>query len=308
MSDTRPRRSQLSTPARSESMMAKAASSAADEVILDLEDSIAPEEKSVARTALITAANNENWDGKFLSYRINGIDTRWWYEDIITVLEEAGDTIDSIVVPKVQQPSDVATVANLLTQVEVNASLPIGSIGLQVQIEDGAGFHTVDTIAQSSDRLESIIFGPGDYAAAMGAPGLDIGQFPSYPGHYWHAVLSHINAAAKSANLYCFDGPYADIENQSGFRESANHARMLGCDGKWVIHPSQIDLANEIFSPDPAVVRRARQLVTAYEQAQESGEGAVSVDGQMVDEATHKMAKEIVNKADAAGSVQMNDQ
>lgn len=295
------RRTQLATPASNEKMMKGAADSDADEVFLDLEDSVAPNEKADTREPLIKAAIEHDWSGKVLSYRINGIDTQWWYDDIIEVVSEAGDHIDDIIIPKVKSASDIDTVENLLRQVETNAGLEVGAIGLEPQIEDGEGLHNVHEIAHASDRLSSVIFGPGDFSAAMGTPGLDIGQFPEYPGHYWHHALSHINAAAKSAGLPCLDGPYADIEDEEGFRQSAERANMLGCDGKWAIHPSQIEIGNEVFAPDPEVAERADRIVDAYAEAMEEGRGAVQVDGQMVDEATNKMAQEIVAQAEAAG-------
>lgn len=300
MTDITLRRTQLATPASDSNMMAKAAESDADEVFLDLEDSVAPNEKPAAREPLIEAAQDHDWSDKVLSYRINGIDTKWWYDDLIEVVSEAGEHIDDIIVPKVKSASDIHTVENLLAQVEENAGLDVGGIGLEPQIEDGEGMHNVHEIAHASDRLSSVIFGPGDYSAAMGTPGLDIGQFPDYPGHYWHYALSHVNAAAKSAGLPCLDGPYADIDDEEGFRDSAERANMIGCDGKWAIHPSQIELANEVFAPDPEVAERAQRIVEAYAEAMEEGRGAVTVDGQMVDEATNKMAQEIVDKAEAA--------
>ena len=281
-------------------MMHSAADSDADEVFLDLEDSVAPNAKPDAREPLIEAAREEDWSDKVLSFRMNGIDTQWWYDDLITVVSEAGEFIDDIIVPKVKSASDVHTVENLLEQVEVNNGLEVGGIGLEPQIEDGEGIHNVHDIAHASDRLSSIIFGPGDYSAAMGTPGLDIGQFPEYPGHYWHHALSECNAAAKSAGLPCLDGPYADIEDADGFRESAENANMIGCDGKWAIHPSQIEIGNEVFAPDPETADRAKRIVDAYAEAMEEGKGAVSVDGQMVDEATNKMAQDIVETAEAA--------
>ena len=301
MSDVTLRRTQLATPASDEKMMHSAADSDADEVFLDLEDSVAPSAKPAAREPLIKAAREEDWSDKVLSYRINGIDTKWWYDDVITVVGGAGEYIDDIIIPKVKSASDVHTVENLLEQVEVNNDLEVGGIGLEPQIEDGEGIHNVHEIAHASDRLSSIIFGPGDYSAAMGTPGLDIGQFPDYPGHYWHHALSECNSAAKSAGLPCLDGPYADIEDAEGFRESAENANMIGCDGKWAIHPSQIEIGNEVFAPDPEVAERAKRIVDAYAEAMEEGKGAVSVDGQMVDEATNKMAQEIVETAEAAG-------
>lgn len=301
MTDVTLRRTQLATPASDEKMMHSAADSDADEVFLDLEDSVAPNAKVDAREPLVTAAQEEDWSDKILSYRINGIDTRWWYDDVIEVVGRAGEQIDDIIIPKVKSSSDVHTVENLLREVEKNNDLEVGAIGLEPQIEDGEGMHNVHEIAHASDRLSSIIFGPGDYSAAMGTPGLDIGQFPDYPGHYWHHALSECNAAAKSAGLPCLDGPYADIEDSEGFRESAENANMIGCDGKWAIHPSQIEIANEVFAPDPEVAERAERIVDAYAEAMEEGKGAVSVDGQMVDEATNKMAQEIVDTARAAG-------
>jgi citrate lyase subunit beta/citryl-CoA lyase len=282
-------------------MMHSAADSDADEVFLDLEDSVAPNAKPDAREPLIEAAREEDWSDKVLSFRMNGIDTKWWYDDLITVVGGAGEHIDDIIIPKVKSASDVHTVENLLHQVEVNNGLEVGGIGLEPQIEDGEGIHNVHDIAHASDRLSSIIFGPGDYSAAMGTPGLDIGQFPEYPGHYWHHALSECNSAAKSAGLPCLDGPYADIEDADGFRESAERANMIGCDGKWAIHPSQIEIGNEVFAPDPETAERAKRIVDAYAEAMEEGKGAVSVDGQMVDEATNKMAQDIVETAEAAG-------
>ena len=302
MSDDDPlRRTQLATPATDERMMHNAADSAADEVFLDLEDSVAPDEKESAREPLITAAREEDWSDKVLSYRMNGVDTKWWYDDVIEVVTAAGEYIDDIIVPKVAGPSDVHTVENLLEQVEVNAGLEVGAIGLEPQIEDGEGMNRVDEIAHASDRLDSIIFGPGDYSAAMGAAGLTIGQFPEYPGHYWHYALSRCNHAAKSAGLPCLDGPYATIEDEEGFRDSCERAAMLGCDGKWAIHPSQIEIANEVFAPSREEADKAKRIVEAYEEAMEEGRGAVSVDGEMVDEATNKMARAIVDKAEKAG-------
>ena len=295
------RRTQLAVPASDERMMANAAASDADEVFLDLEDAVAPSAKAEAREPLVEAARDHDWSDTLLSYRINGVDTRWWYDDVIEVVGAAGEHVDDIIVPKVSDASELQTVDDLLTQVERNNDRPVGSIGLEPQIEDGEGMHNVHEIAHATDRLSCLIFGPGDYAAAMGTPGLDIGQFPDYPGHYWHHALSECNAAAKSAGVPCTDGPYADIDDVEGFRTSAERANMLGCDGKWVIHPDQIGVANEVFAPDPEVAERARRIVDAYAEAMAEGRGAVTVDGQMVDEATNKMAQDIVETAEAAG-------
>ncbi len=294
------RRTQLATPATDLGMMEKAAASAADEVFLDLEDSVAPNAKPGARTTLVQAVEEFDWSDTVLTYRINGLDTKWWYDDLIDVVTAVGADLDDIIIPKVKSASDIDTVETLLAQVEVNAGLEPGGIGLEPQIEDGLGMNNVDEIAHASERLDSIILGPGDYSAAMGTPGLDIGQFPDYPGHYWHYALSRCNHAAKSAGLPCIDGPYADIADEDGFREMCWNANYLGCDGKWAIHPAQIEIANEVFAPDPETAERAQRIVGAYRTAQEEGKGAVTVDGQMVDEATNKMAKDIVETAVAA--------
>ena len=293
------RRSQLAVPADDDGMMANAAASDADEVFLDLEDSVAPSAKVGARETLIEAVRDNDWSDTILSFRMNGIDTQWWYGDVIEVVGAVGETLDDVIVPKVAGPSDVHTVVNLLSQVEANAG--VSPVGLEPQIEDGNGLHNVYDIAHASDRLSAVIFGPGDYSAAMGTPGLDIGQFPAYPGHYWHHALSECNAAAKSAGLPCVDGPYADIEDPEGYRTSAERANMLGCDGKWAVHPSQITVANDVFAPDPEVAERAERIVEAYAEAAAEGEGAVRVNGQLVDEATNKMATKIVETARAAG-------
>lgn len=301
MSNINLRRTQLATPGSDRGMMGKASSSDADEVFLDLEDSVAPNEKAASREPVIEALTEEDWSDKIVSYRINGLDTQWWYEDVITVVSEAGEFLNDIIIPKVSHPSEVRAVEYLLNQVEVNAGLKSGNIGLEPQIEDGAGMNNVAEIAHASERLDSVIFGPGDYSAAMGAAGLTIGEFPEYPGHYWHYALARCNHAAKSAGLPCIDGPYASIDDPEGFRTSCRNAAMLGCDGKWAIHPSQIDIANEVFAPDPEEARKAKRIVEAYAEAMDEGRGAVSVEGEMVDEATNKMAQRIVAKAEAAG-------
>lgn len=301
MSNVNLRRTQLATPGSDRDMMGKASSSDADEVFLDLEDSVAPNEKAASREPVVEALTEEDWSDKIVSYRINGLDTQWWYEDVISVVSEAGEFLDDIIIPKVSHPSEVRAVEYLLNQVEVNAGLESGNIGLEPQIEDGAGMNNVAEIAHASERLDSVIFGPGDYSAAMGAAGLTIGEFPEYPGHYWHYALARCNHAAKSAGLPCIDGPYASIDDPEGFRTSCRNAAMLGCDGKWAIHPSQIDIANEVFAPDPEEARKAKRIVEAYAEAMDEGRGAVSVEGEMVDEATNKMAQRIVAKAEAAG-------
>jgi citrate lyase subunit beta/citryl-CoA lyase len=301
MPDEPIRRSQLATPGSSPEMMAKAADGPADEVFLDLEDSVAPDDKVDARASVVDAITDNDWTDTVLAYRINGLDTKWWYEDLITVVSAAGEALDDIIVPMVGSASDIDTVETLLQQVEVNAGLEVGAIGLEAQIEDGAGMNNAVEIAHATDRLDSLIFGPGDYSASMGTPGLTIGQFEDYPGHYWHYQLSRLTHAAKSANIPCIDGPYAVLDDPDGYRESCRHANLLGCDGKWAIHPAQIEIANEVFAPDPETAEKAERMVEAYRNATDSGQGSVSIDGEMVDEATHKMAKRVLDRARAAG-------
>jgi citrate lyase subunit beta/citryl-CoA lyase len=301
MTDVTLRRSQLATPGSDPKMIAKAPDSGADEAFLDLEDSVAPNEKIESRRNVIEGLREYDWTRTRPCYRMNGVDTKWWYEDVIEVVGEAGEYLDTIMVPMVHDAATVKTVDNLLTQVEVNNGLPVGEIGLQTQIESAAGMTNVAEIARASDRIRSLVFGPGDYTASVGAAGLTIGSGGGYPGHYWHYQLARMAHAAKAEGLQLIDGPYADISDIEGYRESCRHANLLGCDGKWAIHPSQIEPANEVFAPDPEEAHRAQRIVDEYAVAMDAGRGAVSVDGEMVDEATNKMAKNIVARAKLAG-------
>ncbi len=301
MAEIKLRRTQLATPGSDINMIENAAASDADEAFLDLEDAVAPNEKVDARENVIEGLKEYDWSDTIPCYRINGVDTKWWYNDIIEVIEQAGEYVDNIMVPMVHHSSVVKTVDNLLTQVEVNNGLSEGEIGFQCQIESAEGMTNIKEIAVASDRIESLVFGPGDYTASVGAASLTIGSGEGYPGHYWHYQLARIAHVAKANGLQAIDGPYADIDNTEGFRNSCKYASMLGCDGKWAIHPSQIDPANKIFAPSEEEAKKASKIVEEYQKAQEEGRGAVSVDGEMVDEATHKMAKNMVEKAEKAG-------
>jgi citrate lyase subunit beta/citryl-CoA lyase len=297
------RRSQLATPGSDPKMIAQAPDSGADEAFLDLEDAVAPNKKVSARDNVIEGLREHDWSETLPCYRINGVDTEWWYDDIIEVVGETGEYVDTIMVPMTRNPGTVATIENLLTAVEENHGLPIGGIGLQCQIETGEGMNNVADIAAASDRIESIVFGPGDYTASVGAAGLTIGSGDGYPGHYWHYQLARLAHAAKAEGLQVLDGPYAQIEDVNGFRDSCQWASQVGCDGKWAIHPDQIEPANEIFAPSDEEAQKAQRIVEEYQRAMDEGRGAVSVDGEMVDEATHKMAKNIVVKAKQAGKL-----
>lgn len=291
------RRTQLATPGSDPSMIRKAPESGADEIFLDLEDSVAPNEKVGARQNVIEGLGEHDWNDTLPCYRINGIDTRWWYNDVIEVVGEAGEHVDTIMVPMVNSREDIVTVTRLLSQVERNSGLEVGGIGLQAQIESAEGMSNVMEIAGASERLETLVFGPGDYVASLGAAGLTTGSGEGYPGHYWHYQLARLAHAAKQHDLQLIDGPFADIEDMQGFRDSCRHAVMLGCDGKWAIHPRQIEPANEIFAPDEEEAKKAQRIVEKYERATVEGRGSVSVDGELVDEATYRMARAIAEQA-----------
>ncbi len=287
------RRSMLAIPANSQQLVAKAANSDADEVFFDLEDSLAPSEKPDARETIIEAVEQHDWGETLLSYRLNGTDTRWWYDDIIEPVTEIGSEVDTLIVPKVSCPGDLQTVETLVEGVEKNVGLLPGEIGLSAQIETATGINAAVDIAQASDRLTGIIFGPADYAASIGATG-GVGD---YPGHYWHYPLSRVAHAAASANLQRIGGPYP-TEDLSEFREACTTERALGYDGKVVIHPDQVAVANDVFAPDPAEAQRARRVVDRYQEADPTD--VIAIDGKVIDKEMYRMAKRILSKAKKA--------
>ncbi len=295
------RRSQLAVPASNPEFIAKAPTSGADEAFLDLEDSVAPNKKVDSRANVIEGLIENDWSETLPCYRMNGTDTKWWYDDIVEVIGQAGEFVDTIMVPMANNPGVVASVDNLLTAVEENNGLPVGEIGLQCQIEHAEGMTKIESVAEASDRIESLVFGPGDYTASVDAAGLTIGSGEGYPGHYWQYQLSRIAHVAKSHGMQVIDGPYSDIDNAAGFNKSCQNAARLGCDGKWAIHPSQIEPANEVFAPSREEADRAKRIVDEYEAATDAGSGAVKIDGEMVDEATRKMAINVMRQADQAG-------
>ncbi|MGH8901058.1 MAG: HpcH/HpaI aldolase/citrate lyase family protein [Egibacteraceae bacterium] len=298
MGRARPRRSCLAVPGSSPKMLAKAPTLAADEVFLDLEDSVVPAEKEAARGNVITALRSGDWGAKTVVVRINGIDTRWAYRDVIEVVEAAGEHLDCVMIPKVSSPGDVEFVDNLLRMIEETKGVE-HTIGIEAQIENGPGLTLIDDIAHSSDRLETLVFGPGDMAAALGMPSLAVGEMvPEYPGDHWHWVLMRILVAARTAGLQAIDGPYAKIPDLDGYREVARRVRILGFDGKWVLHPSQIDIANEVFAPSQEEFERAEDILDAYRQATA---GAVMLGDEMIDEASRKMAEVTATRGRAAG-------
>ena len=302
MGKARPRRSCLSVPGSSPKMLAKAPSLPADEVFLDLEDSVAPNVKEEARGNVIEALRTNDWGNKTVVVRINAIDTRWAYRDILEVVEAAGEHIDCLMIPKVQSPGEVEFVDHMLRMIEETKGFE-HRIGLEAQIENGPGLTLIDDIAFASDRLETLIFGPGDMAAALGMPSLTVGEsIADYPGDHWHWVLMRILVAARAAGLQAIDGPFAKIRDHDGYREIAKRSKSLGYDGKWVLHPDQITIANEVFSPTQEEFERAEDILTAYEKATDVDRtGAVMFGDEMIDEASRKMAEVTSMRGRAAG-------
>jgi citrate lyase subunit beta/citryl-CoA lyase len=298
----RPRRSCLAVPGSSPKMLSKAPGLPADEVFCDLEDSVAPREKEAARGTVIEALKGNDWGDKTMVLRINAIDTRWAYRDVVEVVEAAGEFLDCVMIPKVQSPGEVEFVDHLLRMIEETKGFE-HRIGIEAQIENGPGLTLIDEIAFASDRLETLIFGPGDMAAALGMPSLTVGEMiPEYPGDHWHWVLMRILVAARTAGLQAIDGPYARIRDVDGFRQVARRSKILGFDGKWALHPGQIAVANEVFSPSQEEYERAEQILTAYAKATDTDRlGAVMLGEEMIDEASRKMAEVTALRGRAAG-------
>jgi malyl-CoA/(S)-citramalyl-CoA lyase len=294
-------RSELAVPGSNPGMFAKALDSAADYIFLDLEDAVAPGDKEQARLNVIRALQEHNWRGrgKTISVRINGIDTHYMYRDVVDVIEQAGARLDTVLIPKVGVPADVYLVDALLTQIEQAKGLP-HRIGIDVLIETALGMANVEAIAQSSRRLEAMHFGVADYAASCRARTVVIGGLnPDYPGDQWHAALSRMIVACRAYGLRPIDGPFGDFKDPDGYRLAARRAAALGVEGKWAIHPSQIALANEVFSPPPAEVDRAKRILLALDEAAREGRGAAQLDGRMIDAASARMAQNIVQMSEA---------
>jgi citrate lyase subunit beta/citryl-CoA lyase len=304
MVTARPRRTELAVPASNPRFIARAATSAADQVFLDLEDSVAPSVRPEARASIVKALNEIDWGRRIRAVRVNDVRTQWFYQDVIAVVEGAGANLDAIILPKVNRPEDVYMLDMLLFQIETARGLA-RRIGIEAQIETAEGMANVEQIARASRRLETLIFGPGDYAASIGAPVLNIGGHDfDYPGHLWHAALSRIVVAAKAAGLEALDGPYGAYQDIEGLRTSALMARQLGCDGKWAIHPSQIEPLNEIFSPTGAELARARAIHDRYMKALAGeGVGSIALDGDLVDAASLRLAERTLARGRASGKI-----
>ncbi len=294
----KPRRSCLSVPASSARMQAKAATLEADQVLFDLEDATAPSEKAGARAIVVDSLKTLDFGRRAVAVRVNGVDTPWCYRDVVEVVEPAGDRIDTLILPKVESAADVTFLDRLLSQIELAQGWPVGRIGIEVLIESASGVQQVDEIARSSARLEALIFGPGDLSASLGLGQLTIGTLDSdYPGDIWHYALMRLLVAARGNGLLAIDGPYAAFADVDGLERSARRTAALGYDGKWVIHPSQIDAVNRVYSPDPATYARAEGILAAYRLATEGeGRGAVRYEGEMIDEANRKMAESVARR------------
>jgi citrate lyase subunit beta/citryl-CoA lyase len=301
MRQPRLQRSELAVPGSNTSFIDKAAGSAADFVFLDLEDAVAPPEKEQARRNVIEALRDIDWAarGKTVSVRINGLDTHYMYRDVIDVMEQAGDRLHTILVPKVGVAADLYCVETLVEQIE-QAKGYRTKVGIEALIETALGMANVEAIASSGGRLEALHFGVADYAASNRARTVSIGGLnPDYPGDQWHFALSRMIVACRAYGLRPIDGPFGDYSDPDGFRAGAARAAALGCEGKWAIHPSQVELANEVFSPPEAEVDRARRIIEALREAEAQGKGAASVDGKMIDAASERMANTVITLDEA---------
>lgn len=302
----RPRRSNLAVPGSSEKMLDKARTLPVDQVFMDIEDAVAPLAKPQARKNIVNALNEGGYDGKIRSVRVNDWTTQWTYADVIEVVEGAGANLDAIMLPKVQTADQVIALDLLLTQLEKSNGLEVGRIGIEAQIENALGLINVDAIAQASPRVETIIFGPADFMASINMKSLVVGeQPPGYDtGDAYHYILMRILMAARAYNKQAIDGPYLQIKDVEGFRRVAARSAALGFDGKWALHPGQVDAANEIYSPDQSDYDHAEMILDAYEyftSASGGAKGAAMLGDEMIDEASRKMALVMAAKGRAAG-------
>ncbi|WP_171229027.1 L-malyl-CoA/beta-methylmalyl-CoA lyase [Ruegeria sp. HKCCA4008] len=309
----RPNRCQLFGPGSNTKLFPKMAASAADVINLDLEDSVAPSDKNIARANVIEALNTVDWGNKYMSVRINGLDTPYWYRDVVDVLEQAGDRLDQIMIPKVGCASDVYAVDALVTAIE-RAKGRTKPISFEVIIESAAGIAHVEEIAASSPRLQAMSLGAADFAASMGMQTTGIGgtqenyymlrEGEKHWSDPWHWAQAAIVAACRTHGVLPVDGPFGDFSDDEGYIAQAKRSATLGMVGKWAIHPKQIALANQVFTPSDEAVSEAREILAAMEQAKANGEGATVYKGRLVDIASIKQAEVIVAQAEliAAGS------
>ena len=301
----RPRRSNLAVPGSSPKMLEKAKGLPADQVFLDLEDSVAPIAKADARANVVAALNEGGYGDKIRTVRVNDWTTEWTYRDVVTVAEGAGANLDCIMLPKVQTPEQVVTLDTLLTQIEKANGLEVGRLGIEAQIENALGLTNVDAIAAASPRVEAIIFGPADFMASINMKTLVVGeQPPGYTeGDAYHYILMRILMAARAYDKQAIDGPYLQIRDVDGYRRVAERSAALGFDGKWVLHPGQVEAANEVYSPRQVDYDHAELILDAYAyytSAEGGARGAVMIGHEMIDEASRKMALVVSGKGRAA--------
>ena len=305
-------RSELAVPGSNPTFMEKASKSNADVVFLDLEDAVAPDDKVQARKNIIEALNDLDWSGKTISVRINGLDTHYMYRDVVDVIEQAGHNLDMIMIPKVGTASDVYALDMMCTQIEDNMKID-KRIGFEMIIETALGMQNLAEIAAASPRNESLHFGVADYAAStkarttvIGGPNKDYavltdpdsdGNRDIHWGDMWHYPIAKMVVVARANGLRPIDGPFGDFSDPDGYAAQAMRASTLGCEGKWAIHPSQIDQANDLFSPSEAEVTKAHRILEAMEEAQKAGQGAVALDGRLIDIASIRQAQVMVDKA-----------
>jgi len=288
-------------------MLVKAHELPADMVFLDLEDAVAPAAKLAARANVVAALREGPWRAPTRAVRINDLASSWALGDVLAVVTGAGDTLDCLVLPKVRGAEHVRWLDLTLSQLERAHGLPEGRIGIEAQIEDPKGLLAVAEVAAASPRLETLVFGPADFMASMGMPSLAVGALhPDYPGDPFHAVLMAILVAARAAGVQAIDGPHLHVRDLAGFRTSARRSAALGYDGKWVVHPGQIEAANEIYAPRQDQYDHAERILAAYRQAAEGQVGAVMLGEEMIDEASRKMAEVVAGKGRAAGLTRSN--
>ena len=294
------RRSELTTPGSNPTMLAKAAASAADVVVIDLEDAVAPRAKNEARTNAVAALRDLSWSDKGRAVRINAVETAWCHDDLIAVVSDSVVAPDVIVVPKVYGPREVWFVDDLITQLERKHGLKPGLIGLEVLIEDVRALARVEEIARCSPRIEALVLGVGDLAASQGMRLGHIGAGSQYPGDIWHSARTRMIVAARAAGIEAIDGPHADFADLDGFASTSQTFALLGGSGRWCIHPAQIDHANRIFAPTSEEIAEAERVVAEVQRAQANGEGAASLNGTMIDRATARNFELVLTRASQA--------
>ena len=294
---SRLQRSELAVPGSSPKMFEKALNSKADYIFLDLEDAVSPNDKESARENVIKALKDLDWRGagKTISVRINGLDTHYMYRDVVEIMCQVGEYVDTILIPKVGVKSDVYMVDCMLNQIEQERDFK-NKVGIECLIETALGMVNIDEIAQSSERLEALHFGVADYAASLRARTVVIGGLnPDYPGDQWHHGLSKLVATCRAYGLRPIDGPFGDFNDPDGYILAAKRGAAIGIEGKWAIHPSQIDHANAVFSHPEAEVDKAKRIIEELAKAAAEGRGAAQLDGRMIDAASERMAENIVN-------------